>query len=431
MTKKKSKSDENDNNEIINFYELKKVKKFTKTGINPNYEKHGIKVPFRALLIGSSGVGKTNLLLNIINKMAVTHIYIYTKATEPLYDYLTSQLSTDLLTISYDLDSLRKFDDDDYYGQSLVIFDDMVNEKNQQVISELYIRGRKIKGGISLLYLTQSYFHMDKNLIRNNFRQKVFSLFNNDPEDANEFIENFNEDYILLFDSVYNQLKKTFSGSNQSPQVILNTTYQLMNNLDQTGVISQTSNNKQTRAIIDNISEIKDFIENQYKNKNMSKSTGDSMMHVLDAITAYDNFDYDTLKLSSKWTSFKQKIQPFVNEIIEIMISNNDNKINNINIIFQNVRDLLKKTIDSLTPEEIAEIQAKSKAEAQEKVTSVSNKKIKADEKVTNRQIKADKKEVGAVMESLLKSVVNKAKAEAKAEPKAKAKPKAKADNKK
>jgi len=274
---------------------------------------------------------------------------------------------------------------------------------------------------------TSSEKRMDKNLIRNNFRQKVFSLFNNDPEDANEFIENFNEDDILLFDSVYNQLKKTFSGSNQSPQVILNTTYQLMNNLDQTGVISQTSNNRQTRAIIDNISEIKDFIENQYKNKNMSKSTGDSMMHVLDAITAYDNFDYDTLKLSSKWTNFKQKIQPFVNEIIEIMISNNDNKINNINIIFQNVRDLLKKTIDSLTPEEIAEIQAKSKAEAQEKVTSVSNKKIKADEKVTNRQIKADKKEVGAVMESLLKSVVNKAKAEAKAEPKAKAKPKAEA----
>lgn len=164
MTKKKSKSDENDNNEIINFYELKKVKKFTKTGINPNYEKHGIKVPFRALLIGSSGVGKTNLLLNIINKMAGTfnHIYIYTKATEPLYDYLTSQLSTDLLTIAYDLDSLRKFDDDDYYGQSLVIFDDMVNEKNQQVISELYIRGRKIKGGISLLYLTQSYFQVPK-----------------------------------------------------------------------------------------------------------------------------------------------------------------------------------------------------------------------------------------------------------------------------
>ena len=91
------------------------------------------------------------------------HIYIfYTKASEPLYDYLISQLSSDLLTIAYDLDSLRNFNDDNYYGQSLVIFDDMVNEKNQKAISELYIRGRKIKGGISLLYLTQSYFQVPK-----------------------------------------------------------------------------------------------------------------------------------------------------------------------------------------------------------------------------------------------------------------------------
>ena len=164
MTKKKVQSDENDNNEIINFYELKKVKKLNKQSINPNYAQHGIKVPFRGLLIGSSGVGKTNLLLNIVNKMAGTfnHIYIYTKASEPLYDYLTSQLSSELLTIAYDLDSLRNFNDDNYYGQSLVIFDDMVNEKNQKAISELYIRGRKIKGGISLLYLTQSYFQVPK-----------------------------------------------------------------------------------------------------------------------------------------------------------------------------------------------------------------------------------------------------------------------------
>ena len=40
---------------------------------------------------------------------------------------------------------------------------------------------------------TSSEKRMDKNFIRNNFRQKVFSLFNNDPEDANEFIEMLSE----------------------------------------------------------------------------------------------------------------------------------------------------------------------------------------------------------------------------------------------
>jgi energy-coupling factor transporter ATP-binding protein EcfA2 len=134
--------------------------------INPNYNFHQISVPFRGLLIGSSGAGKTNLLMNIIVAMPKTfnHIYIYSKATEPLYDFLTSQLSSDLLTISYDLDDLRNFDDKNYYGQTLLVVDDMCLEKNQECISELYIRGRKICGGVSLLYLSQSYFKIPKTI---------------------------------------------------------------------------------------------------------------------------------------------------------------------------------------------------------------------------------------------------------------------------
>ena len=163
------KAPQQDSTEIINFYLDKKVQKFTTKSINPHFNKHGIKVPFRGILIGSSGSGKTNLLMNIIRQMADTfnHIYIYTKAQEPLYDYLESQLSTDLLTIKYDLDDCRKFKEDGYYGQSLCIFDDMCNQslKEQQCIAELYIRGRKIAGGISLLYLTQSYYKVPK-LIR-------------------------------------------------------------------------------------------------------------------------------------------------------------------------------------------------------------------------------------------------------------------------
>ena len=151
-------------NDILNFYELEKVKKFQTKSINPNYNVHHISVPFRGVLIGSSGSGKTNLLMNIINQFANTfnHIYIYTQAKEPLYDYLESQLDSEMLTIKYSLDDLRSFKEDDYYGQSLIILDDMCNEKDQKVIQELYIRGRKIAGGCSLLYLTQSYYKVPK-----------------------------------------------------------------------------------------------------------------------------------------------------------------------------------------------------------------------------------------------------------------------------
>lgn len=159
MTKKQQKK------EIINFYELDGVQKFMKKTINPNYDYHKIKIEMKGCIIGSSGAGKTQTVLQIINDMPNTFnkIYIYTKAEEPLYDYLQSKLKSELLTISYDLNDLRVFKDEDYYGQTLVIIDDMVNEKDQRCIQELYIRGRKL--GCSMLYLSQSFFKIPK-LIR-------------------------------------------------------------------------------------------------------------------------------------------------------------------------------------------------------------------------------------------------------------------------
>ena len=158
------KSKQTNNDSLINFYTLKKVDKFKTKSVNPNYNKHYISVPFRGVLIGSSGSGKTNLLLNIINQFSNTfnHIYIYTQAVEPLYEYLESQLGTDLLTIKYSLNDCRTFKETDYYGQSLIIWDDMCLEKDQKCISEMYIRGRKIAGGVSMLYLTQSYYKIPK-----------------------------------------------------------------------------------------------------------------------------------------------------------------------------------------------------------------------------------------------------------------------------
>jgi hypothetical protein len=149
-------------NDIINFYEQKKVKKFMPKTHNPNYEKHLIKIPFRGIIVGSSGSGKTNMLLNLIAKMSDTFnkIYIYSRAEEPLYNYLQSQIADDMLSISYDLQDFRDFDESNYFGQTLVIFDDMCNEKNQTCINELYIRGRKL--GVSSLYLTQSYYKVPK-----------------------------------------------------------------------------------------------------------------------------------------------------------------------------------------------------------------------------------------------------------------------------
>jgi hypothetical protein len=153
-------------NKPINFYELDSVKKFMPKSINPCFDKHHISVPFRSVVIGSSGSGKTNFLLNLIHVMSGTfnHIYIYTQASEPLYDYLQSKLPDDMLTIKYGIQNLIDFDESKYEGQCLVILDDMVNEpkKKQQAIAELYIRGRKLANGLSCIYLTQDFYRVPK-----------------------------------------------------------------------------------------------------------------------------------------------------------------------------------------------------------------------------------------------------------------------------
>jgi len=146
----------------INFYNLASVKKFAQSSHNPHYEQHHISLPMRSVVVAGSGGGKTTFLLNFIRTMANTfnHIYIWTKATEPLYDWLTEQIPSDLLTIIYD--DLPSLSTVEWFGQSLAIFDDQVTTKTQKPIEEIYIRGRKIKGGVSCMYLTQSYFQVPK-----------------------------------------------------------------------------------------------------------------------------------------------------------------------------------------------------------------------------------------------------------------------------
>lgn len=148
--------------QLINFYELDAVKALERKTINPNYANHGIKLPFRMVVVGASGSGKSNITLNVIQLMENTFnkIYIYTRCkNEPLYDYLRIAIpNEDDLEIHEGLSHLNTINlNKHYFGQTLVIFDDLCNERDQTKISELFIRGRKLAGGVSLMYLTQKY----------------------------------------------------------------------------------------------------------------------------------------------------------------------------------------------------------------------------------------------------------------------------------
>ena len=138
--------------------------------------------PYRILIIGGSGSGKTNLLLNLIeNQRDIDKIYLYTKHPyESKYQYLISiregvginhfkdpkafiEYSNDMHDVYKNIDAYNL----DKENKILIAFDDMIadmiyNKKLNSIVTELFIRGRKFN--ISLVFITQSYFKVPKDV---------------------------------------------------------------------------------------------------------------------------------------------------------------------------------------------------------------------------------------------------------------------------
>jgi hypothetical protein len=194
-------------NEMINFYEHKDMKKFITNYHNPHFNDSQIKHPCRIGIIASSGGGKTQWLLNFIAKMNDTfgHIYVVYKASEPLYQYLEQKIGSKYITFLTklgDLPPITKFPHPD--KQILLIFDDCVNIKDQTLIQEFFIRGRKVNQGISMCYLSQSFFKIPK-LIRQQFNYLILLKLSSN-RDLNLILSDFslgvNKDELL---NIYKQ----------------------------------------------------------------------------------------------------------------------------------------------------------------------------------------------------------------------------------
>ena len=163
-------------NGMVDFYKSM-PKKFLLQSRNPNFKDHKLNLPFRMLIIGGSGAGKTQTLMNLIRIMNGTfnNIHIITKnKDEPLYNYLESKVDTGL-SITEGIDSAPNLDDFDKKEQSLIVMDDLVLEKNQKQLEQYFIRARKLN--CSLVYLSQSYFAVPK-MIRMNLNYLIIKRLN-------------------------------------------------------------------------------------------------------------------------------------------------------------------------------------------------------------------------------------------------------------
>jgi len=178
--------------------------------------------PFRLLICGSSGCGKTNLLMNLIyNYLYYNKIYIYAKdLTESKYQMLqdffeeVNETMKDetgedfqVAIFSSSKDDIVNVDDLDKEYQNLIIFDDFVTESDQHLIIDLFIRSRK--KNCSLIYLTQSYFSTPKD-IRLQCNYFIFYNISNERE-----LTEIQRDHCLDVDK--ESFKKYFNKATSEP----------------------------------------------------------------------------------------------------------------------------------------------------------------------------------------------------------------------
>lgn len=160
----------------VNYYE-KLEKKYKEEELTyDNYNKVRIKLPFRMCVVGSTGSGKTNAVINLIEKInAFDKILLFAKdIEEPLYAQLIDKLrkaekdtKLEILTVSTKIEDLPKLSTLNKKNNTLLIVDDMVTEKHKALagVEEYWSRGRKVH--VSSMYLSQAYFKIPQ-LIRQN-----------------------------------------------------------------------------------------------------------------------------------------------------------------------------------------------------------------------------------------------------------------------
>ena len=172
---------------------------------NENNKEHNLKWPYipdhsyRMLIIGGSGSRKTNVLLNLIKEqdsdILIDKIYLYAKdLNEPKYQLLIKKRDEAgmglnkpnpkaFIEYSNTMDGI--YNVNEYNPKKtrkiLIVVDDMIanistNKKFHVIVRDLFLKCRKLN--ISLVFITQSYFSIPKEVRLNSVHYLIMKIHN-------------------------------------------------------------------------------------------------------------------------------------------------------------------------------------------------------------------------------------------------------------
>lgn len=166
------------------------------------YHKHSALLPnsVRCIICGPSNCGKTNVIMNLLespNGLRFENVYVYAKSLfQPKYRRLNTILSSIkgigiyMFSSNDDIVPLK-----DVKPNSIFIFDDVVFDK-QNNIREYFCMSRH--KNVDCFYLSQSYTHIPKHLIRENTNLVV--LFKQDDMNLRHIYNDFSVSVDMTFD---------------------------------------------------------------------------------------------------------------------------------------------------------------------------------------------------------------------------------------
>ena len=141
--------------------------------------------PFRMLICGNSGSGKTNLLYHMLMKPLVYYdqVHLYGKNLEQeKYKHMIETMNDISRQVGYDImhynnDEIKPVNSLDTDSQKIVIFDDFICDKNQKPLIDYFIQGRH--KNCSVIYLSQSFYKTPKDIRLNCSHYVVYEFPSN------------------------------------------------------------------------------------------------------------------------------------------------------------------------------------------------------------------------------------------------------------